>query len=382
VPPLSTAVWALTVQGCDLARRVAARLGGVVCVPRRYAAHPAEQGLDRIAAALAADFHAYRRHVCIAATGIVVRTIGPLLRDKASDPAVVVVDHNGRFAISLLSGHLGGANDLARQVAAITGGRAVITTATDNAGLPAMDVLARDLNLAAWPTGGLQAIATALLDGEQIQVFDPEHHLRPALQDCLAPDAFAFLDSAEAWTARRPGIWVSWRADAPRGATLCLVPRCIMAGLGCHPGVHEHEIVSLVHGVFAAYGLSVHALHTLGSVQSRSREPGLHAAAQSLGADTAFFTPAELNRVPIPHPSPAAARLIGTESVCEAAALLLARSSTLLIPKTKAPGLTLAAALTAALTTAPTTAPATAPTTAPARPAFPGQAAPYKAQGA
>ena len=85
--------------------------------------------------------------VCVMAAGIVVRGIAPYLKGKDTDPAVVVVDEAGQFAISLLSGHLGGANELARRVAKVLGGTPVITTATDVHGLPALDVLA----VGAWP---------------------------------------------------------------------------------------------------------------------------------------------------------------------------------------------------------------------------------------
>ncbi|HEB69472.1 MAG TPA: cobalamin biosynthesis protein CbiG, partial [Desulfobulbus sp.] len=81
------------------------------------------------------------------ATGIVVRTLAPLLQDKRLDPAVVVCDEKGRFAVSLLSGHLGGGNALARQVAAILGGQAVITTASDVLGRTALDLWAHALDL-------------------------------------------------------------------------------------------------------------------------------------------------------------------------------------------------------------------------------------------
>ena len=89
----------------------------------------------------------YGEIVCIMAAGIVVRTVAPLLRDKYQDPAVVVCDERGRFAVSLLSGHLGGANDLARRVAELTGGQAVLTTASDVLGRTALDLWCRDLGL-------------------------------------------------------------------------------------------------------------------------------------------------------------------------------------------------------------------------------------------
>ena len=85
--------------------------------------------------------------VCIMGCGIAVRMVSPLLEDKSADPAVVVVDQDGRFAISLVSGHIGGANELARKVASITGGQAVITTASDLQDKPAIDLAAKSAGL-------------------------------------------------------------------------------------------------------------------------------------------------------------------------------------------------------------------------------------------
>ncbi|MCF8030546.1 MAG: cobalamin biosynthesis protein CbiG, partial [Desulfohalobiaceae bacterium] len=101
------------------------------------------QGFSRLQDLVAETFHRYMGHVFLTAAGIAVRSIATLLQGKDRDPAVVVLDQKGEYAVSLLSGHLGRGNRLAREVAAILGGRAVITTATDSLGLPAVEELAR-----------------------------------------------------------------------------------------------------------------------------------------------------------------------------------------------------------------------------------------------
>ena len=125
-----------------LARRLAQKLGGdfVACK-------------GRLAQEMALCFQEYSQIICIMATGIVVRTIAPLLKDKYRDPALVVCDERGRFAISLISGHLGGANVLAEQVAAATGGQAVLTTASDVLGKTALDLWCSG----SWFTSGRQS---------------------------------------------------------------------------------------------------------------------------------------------------------------------------------------------------------------------------------
>ena len=133
---MSTAYFYLTDEGGQLARRLAA-------------SHPGDlYNKENFKAALREAFHKYDYLVCIMATGIVVRILAPLLVHKTSDPGVVVMDQKGRFAISLLSGHLGGANDLAREMAALSGGEAVITTATDVAGELSFDTFAKNHHMA------------------------------------------------------------------------------------------------------------------------------------------------------------------------------------------------------------------------------------------
>ena len=112
---------------------------------------------------VAASFRRYEGHVFIMATGIVVRTVAGLLVHKTEDPAVVVVDDRGMFAISLLSGHLGGANRLAGEVAAAIGAQPVITTATDMNAVPAIDVLALELGLRIENPNAIKTVNMALL---------------------------------------------------------------------------------------------------------------------------------------------------------------------------------------------------------------------------
>ncbi len=350
--PSSIAVWALTSRGCDLARRIAVGLGAILFVPEKYAC-PHERTFHRFTSALSEQFFRFHHHVCVAASGIVVRCVGPLLRDKTTDPGVVVLDQDGRYAVSLVGGHLGGANDLARKVARITAGQAVITTATDTAGLPALDLLARELGLVADRPERFAALAAALLDGQTIQVLDPEARLWPRLTGVGHGKLFELVPDAGAWREDRPGVWVSWRRPpagslgAPAGepSVLGLHPRCLVAGLGCHRGVSQASITTFVREVFERNGLALASLAALGTVQARSLEPGLRSAATALGADVTFFPPEQLQAVRTPNPSETAARLVGTKSVCEAAALLLARSETLLVSKTKGVNLTLAVAL-------------------------------------
>ena len=153
---MKIALIAITRGGKELALELADRLDGATLL--------AQAEGQKVAELIAANWHCYDGLICIMATGIVVRAIAPLLRDKHIDPCVVVMDEKGRHAISLLGGHVGGGNDLARRVAILTGGTPVITTASDTLSLVALDLWADEQNLLPPSREKLTAAATLLVN--------------------------------------------------------------------------------------------------------------------------------------------------------------------------------------------------------------------------
>ncbi|WP_235957045.1 cobalt-precorrin 5A hydrolase [Fundidesulfovibrio magnetotacticus] len=338
-PPL--AVWALTPQGVRLARGLARELQGEVFAPRRFAA-PGEQGFASLTEAVAAAFHARPGHLFVAACGIVVRAVAPLLQGKAKDPAVVVLDQAGRFAVSLLSGHLGGANDLARRAAAFTGGQAVITTATDVEGLPSLDLLARDSGLAIGNLEAVRAVNAGLLEGKSVQLFDPSGLL-------TVPPAhagrFEWVAAQHLMDPGRPCVAVTWSTSPLPPGCLALRPRVVAAGVGCRRGTSAAEILEAIEAACALRRVSPASVAVLASIEAKRDEAGLIEAARALGAELAFLPAARLAGVAVPNPSAQAFKHMGVESVCEAAALLTSGSDKLLLPKFKTRAVTVALAL-------------------------------------
>ncbi|WP_419786609.1 cobalt-precorrin 5A hydrolase [Pseudodesulfovibrio sp.] len=333
------ACYALTRRGLDLAVRLAAALGGEVYAPRRYRGDIAAHAFDSLPELMAETFDRYRAHVFVAATGIVVRCIAPHLRGKDADPAVICLDQEGRFAISLLSGHLGGANELAKRCAEIGGGQAVITTATDSAGLPSMDMLAVERGLAIGNIGRIKTVNAAILDGRAVQIFDPEGWLEAEGKPWAAP-----LADPSAWWPGEPGVWVSMREDCPDPEALRLYPRALMLGVGCRRGTGADEIFDHIEAVFRQERLSLRAVRGLASAEVKADESGLLEAASRLGVTPVFFGPDQLDAVTVPNPSATVQRRMGVASVAEAAALLLAEGGELLVEKTKTKTVTLAVA--------------------------------------
>ena len=179
MPPIR--VVALTPAGVLLARRLSRALPGAVTWLPASRAAAGDESFDSLAEVFAQAFARGDSLVCIMAAGIVVRHLAPLLQGKDRDPAVVVVDEAGRFAVSLLSGHLGGANILARRVAEVLGGTPVITTATDVQGLPALDTLAADHGLVIDNLAAVKEVSMALLAGRPVGLVDPDGLARPGL---------------------------------------------------------------------------------------------------------------------------------------------------------------------------------------------------------
>jgi len=336
-------ILALTPKGAALARRLRQGLPGAECrLPLAQAGEPGDQAFLRVSDAFREAFEQGDSLVCIMAAGIVVRGIAPYLKGKDTDPAVVVVDEAGRFAVSLLSGHLGGANDLARQVAKALGGALVITTATDVQGLPALDVLAREHGLAIDNLAAVRPVHMALLAGRPVRLVDPQDFL-----DGLAstyPELFTQEpDLDRALTGAGPTVYVGFRERPWPPEWLRLRPRNLVAGMGCHKGTPAIELIEFINHIFRQEGLSLLSLKALATVEAKKEEPGLRLAARNLGVEFLWFTATELQDMAVPNPSVRVARHLGVASVSEAAALK-AGGVELIVPKRKGANATLAVA--------------------------------------
>jgi cobalt-precorrin 5A hydrolase len=332
MPIPDTAIYAVTEKGVRLGRVLAAALPGQLYALARLNV-PDAVPFASLARLVADTFAAHRAHIFICACGIAVRAIAAHLRDKAADPAVVCLDDAGRFAISLLSGHLGGANELARRVAGLTRAVPVVTTATDAAGAPAIELLARDLGLPLDNPVATRRINAALAAGDPVAVFDPLGLFSPPEEtpEQVAPDA--------------PLVLVDWRTGPQTPTRLFLRPRVLTAGVGCRRGTPAADILALLDQVCRERRLARGSLAALASIEAKRDEAGLLEAARILGLDIIFFTAGQLADISVPHPSKMVAKHMGVDSVCEAAAILATGGGRLLAPKTRTGSSTVAIAL-------------------------------------
>ena len=189
------AVWVIPPNGAELADKILQNLPDA-CV---YASSNIQQqfrqfrAFESLADRIQREFHQYTGHLFVMSTGIVVRLIAGLIRHKTVDPAVIVLDDRGRHAISLLSGHIGGANALTCKIADIIGARPVITTATDVNQLPAIDILAMEKRLHIENPSAIKHVNMAILEGRTIFVHDPYQLLSDRLPNCEIQESAQFM---------------------------------------------------------------------------------------------------------------------------------------------------------------------------------------------
>ncbi len=361
------AIVTLTRTGAQTGLRLSAHLpGATLYAPARFA--PAAPALppgaqcvpctESVRQTLRSAFRAHSALVCVMASGIVVRELGPLLSSKRDDPGVVVVDEQGRFAVSLVGGHAGGANHLARQVAEALGGQAVITTASDGQSLPALDLLGAQHGWRLQSGDGMTAVIGALVNGDPVGLFQDagdtswQRGLSPTQPlpfNLLRFDAWeALLESRRRLSA---ALLITHRQlpviDLP---TVVYHPPCLAVGVGCNRGATADEICAAIDQTLEDAGLSPLSVLCVATIAHKAQEPGLLAACERKAWPLRVFSTGEIDRADaMPNPSPWARQVLGVSGVAEPAAWLAARSETgvsdLIVEKRKYPNVTVAVAI-------------------------------------
>lgn len=248
--------------------------------------------------------------IFVGACGIAVRAIAPYIRDKMTDPAVVSVDERGQFAVALLSGHVGGANELASQVAAAVGGTPVISTATDLSGLFAVDVWAVKQNLFICERGLAKAVSAALLDQKPVGFYSD----------------FPVAGKLPAGFIKGPaplGVCVTLdRRQNPFEQTLHLEPRIVTVGVGCRRGVALNAFEQVVLNALSRAGISENAVCRLATIDMKENEACIQAFCASRGLPLECVSASDLAAVEgCFTPSSFVKDVTGVDNVCERAAV-------------------------------------------------------------
>ncbi|MGM9659092.1 MAG: cobalt-precorrin 5A hydrolase [Faecousia sp.] len=269
--------------------------------------------------------------VFVGSCGIAVRKIAPFVRDKRTDPAVVCVDEKGTFVIPLLSGHIGGANALARRIAETLNATAVITTATDINRKFSVDTWATENGCAISSMKLAKAVSAAILEGNI--PLKSDFPISGSLPSGVIPGETGEL-----------GIYLTVTETEPFANTLRLIPKRLHLGIGCRRGMEKEAIQNAVEQVLQENHLDARAIRSAASIDLKQDEEGLLSFCQEQNIPIRFYTAAELEAVPGDFtPSPFVQKVTGVDNVCERAALLAAEK--LIVRKTACHGVTVAVAM-------------------------------------
>ena len=314
-------------------------------------------------------FPKYHRLALFMPVGAAVRLLAPLLRHKHRDPAVVCVDDAGRFVVSLLSGHVGGADELAEEVAAIVGATAVITSGSYVKNTLAADLLGREFG---WQpeadAATITRVSAAVVNGEPVGVFQdagergwwpagiplPENlRVYPTLSELVSSECNAALVISDRENVLS-AIDASNKPSGPPAASAVVYrPRSLVVGLGCRRGVSAEHLEDLLVSTFEQHGLSPKSIKYFATADVKQDEAGIQELAGKYGVPVQFYTAEELNRAFGEVSGGAAAsgmtpsearRLLGVWGVSEPAALLASGAGELLVSREKTDRATIAVA--------------------------------------
>jgi cobalt-precorrin 5A hydrolase/precorrin-3B C17-methyltransferase len=340
-----TAIFAVTAKGAELGRQLKILLpGSNLYIPEKLGHAP---GIDEHAFssalkdAVRTAFNEYTYLVLIMAAGIAVRMIAPLVKDKQSDPGVVVIDDGGTFAISLLSGHVGGANEFARKVAAHIGATPVVTTASEIMGTIPVDIFNRELG---WEIEGhehLTTVSAALVNGEPVGIYQDagEQDWQPEMEH-LPDNVRVFSDIKALHDASpRAALVITDRILDETERTLLpehtviYRPPSLVVGIGCNRGTTCAEIEEAINTVFSDKRLSSLSIRNIATIDLKEDEAGLGEYSRNHDLRVDYFDSKALRNTQFPSPpSTTVLKHTGTPAVCESAAIL-SSGGQVIVPK-------------------------------------------------
>ena len=298
---------------------------------------------------VAGEWSRFDAFIFIGAMGICVRTIAPLMTDKHDDPAVVCVDTFGRHVISVLSGHVGGANELTKHVASALGVEPVITTQSDNAGLWALDTMGAANHWHTSTTTDFNTIIAKFVNREPTALLLDMRDRGTELMERTMPSHVTIVSSVDAIVEGdyHLAIIVSpFVYRLPDGIpTLQFVPRVLDMGIGL---AHQAplSVMEEIREQLLAHHFHLNAIRSICTIDIKAEEPVVKQLQEELCfSELSLYTADELSKVEVPTPSTTVAKHVGTPSVCEAAALLASNHGKLLLPKVKGKDYTIAVAV-------------------------------------
>lgn len=287
--------------------------------------------------------------VFVGALGICVRALGHLVKDKYTDPAVVCVDSTGKYAISVLSGHVGGANELTRRVAAIVGATPVITTQSDNEGLWALDTLAKEYGwIADASRVEMNKAIYRFVNGEKTAlILDVKDRGTSCLSRTMPPNVILVngIDAVPSDTSLIIAVtpYIYGKTDIP---VLYFRPRVLELGVGCKKGRSPEGVYEQISSALVTNGISPLSVRNIATIELKKDEPLMASLASEFGADgVKIYSADKLKDIEVPNPSEKVREVTGVWGVAESAAMAAASASVLILEKQKCEDFTFAVAM-------------------------------------
>lgn len=236
-------------------------------------------------------FQEYDGIIFISAAGIAVRMISPYIKNKETDPAVLVIDDLGRFTISLLSGHIGGGNELTQWASSILGSVSVITTASDIRGIEAIDIFAKKNNYIIEDTKAAKTIMTMMVNGEKIGFFTEDKEIIDYSNLVLIKD----LNNIENISGIIAVTYMEQlKLDLPH---VLLRPKAINIGIGCRKNIDTEKIIDFIKDLLKENNLSQKSIKALGTIEAKKDEKGIIEAAQFFKCPLKIFSVKDIKKI-------------------------------------------------------------------------------------
>ena len=334
------AIWSITKNGFKIANQIADIADAQIFSNLK-------NDLDK-------QWHCFDAHIFIMSTGIVVRKISNLIKSKLNDPAIICLDDKAMHAISLLSGHIGGANELTKSIANIVGAIPVITTASDVLGHRAFDCVATEFGWQILDKTKIKKLNMLLIEpiiDKTIAVIWPKQIFDKfyANNKCVS-----FINSVQDIDLQKHSAIVSLdlsNDDMHKIKSifdldvLNFIKPKLVIGIGAKAGGDYQELKQILNTALLEIGSNINMIDTIASVDIKQNEPAIVKLATELNVKTQFFTVENLNNVNVPTPSKQVKGKIGTASVAEASAMLASKNNRIITPKIKGKTVTLAIAI-------------------------------------
>ncbi len=269
------AFWSVTRGAGEVAKKISKKIGGDVYTLKKFQTENTIQ-IDDFSEELEKNFNLYDGHIFIMATGIVIRKIAPLIKSKDIDPAVLVVDEGENFVISLISGHIGGANELAYKVAQSYSLTPIITTSSDITGKIAIDTLAQKLNCEMESLTKAKEITSLIVDNKNV--------------DILLPKNVKIGESENS-----AGVVVV--SNKKNIDIMRLYPKNLIVGIGCKRGTSKEELVKGLDTVMKKHNLAYESIKKIATVDIKANEIGIIELAKDLGRNLVIITREDIKKV-------------------------------------------------------------------------------------